>query len=261
MNTGPGAGSVALGQEATMTREAHFDGAFAELSAVLVTDFDLGDLLHRLAEACVSICGAVGAGIVVADQDGVLRDVAYSSEQIRRLERVQLQSGQGPCVECFRVGHQVEVPNLAEALERWPRFTSAALQAGIGSARALPLRLRGRTVGALNLFHTEPRACSPEVLRAAQALADLAVVGIVQYGHGPQLAEQVQAHVKGALEARSLIERAKGFVAERSGLTMDESFEHMRRYADREQLGLTQVAQSVSERTLAVQSLLAGETL
>ena len=34
---------------------------------------------------------------------------------------------------------------------RWPRFAAHAVQAGYGAVHALPLRLRARTIGALNL--------------------------------------------------------------------------------------------------------------
>ncbi|MHA6761224.1 GAF and ANTAR domain-containing protein [Streptacidiphilus sp. PAMC 29251] len=239
-----------------MAHDAQLNGILADLAGVLVSDFDLGDLLHRLADTCIGVCGASGAGILVADQDGVLRDVAYSSESIRQLERVQLAAAEGPCVECFQIGALVQEPDLAAAAARWPSFAPAALGLGIGSALALPLRLRGRTVGALNLFHTAPGLSSADVLRAAQALADLAMVGIVQYGHGPDLAQSVEDHVRTALVARSLIERAKGFLAEQGNISMDAAFLRMRDYADAQGLGLTRVAEDLSSRVLPADAVL-----
>lgn len=232
-----------------MTREARTSETFADLAEVLVGEYDLAALLHRLAESCVAVCEAAGAGIVVADQHGELCDVAYSSEDIRRLERFQLLNDEGPCVECYRTGRVVEEPELASA-RRWPRFSAQAASIGIESVRALPLRLHGRTVGALNVFHAEPGRSPVSVLRAAQALADLAVVGIVLSNSGSSLQSTAEAKIRTALQERSDVERAKGFLAERGSLSMDDAFERMRAYADRQGLGLTVVARDLISRSL-----------
>jgi len=243
-----------------MTSETQWGESLAELTAVLVGDFDLAALLHRLAETSASLCAATGAGIVVADQDGVLQDVAYSSEAVRQLERIQLAAGQGPCVDCFREGHPVEEPDMASAAGRWPEFAPEATRRGVLSARALPMRLRGQTVGALNLFHSAPGPCPPQLLRAAQGLADLATMGILTHGYGPRLPELVESHVKPALLERTKIERAKGFLAERGGITMDEAFDRLRDYAERHGTSLVRAAEDISSRSLDANAVLIHAT-
>lgn len=240
-----------------MTREGRLAEAFADLAQVLVSDFDLTALLHRLAATCSDVSGAAGVGIVVADGSGALRDVAYSSEAIRRLERFQLQVDEGPCVECYRRGTVVQVPDLSAAVARWPRFAPEAGRSGISAVCALPLRLHGRTVGAMNLFHGSRGLYAPAVLRGVQALADLAMIGIVQYGRGPGLVDSAQSHIKKALSDRSVIEQAKGFLAEHGNLSMDEAFEHLCAYAESTGRGLTSAARGLIDRTLDPDEILA----
>ncbi|MFC1402086.1 MULTISPECIES: GAF and ANTAR domain-containing protein [Streptacidiphilus] len=229
-----------------MPIDAQLNEVFADLAEVLVSDFDLADLLHRLAGASVRVSDAVGAGIVVVDQQGRLRDVAYSSEDVRRLERFQLEYEEGPCVACHAGGQSVHEPDLAAAAVRWPRFVPRATAMGVRSADALPLRMQGRTVGALNLFHAEVGPTPPAKLRAVQALADLAMLGIVQHGSGTTSVRSVQASVRDALSDRSMIERAKGMLAEHGQLTMDEAFLRLLRYAELNATGLTQTAAELS---------------
>ncbi|MFC1413357.1 GAF and ANTAR domain-containing protein [Streptacidiphilus sp. N1-12] len=241
-----------------MSGEAKWNEAFADLAEVLVSDFDLADLLHRLADASMRVCGAAGAGIVVADQTGRLRDIVYSSEGIRRLERIQLDTGEGPCVLCYRSGQAVQEPDIASLAERWPRFAAAASGLGIHSANAVPLRLRGRTVGALNLFHPRPGVAESAALRAVQALADLAMLGIVQHSHAGAPPESVPVQVRNALLERSQIERAKGILAEQGSLSMDEAFERLRHYALLHGAGLTQAAEALNTSPASAESVLSA---
>ena len=75
--------------------------------------------------------------------DGDLRVMASSSEAMRVLELFELQSQEGPCLDCYRTGEAVVNQDLATVNGRWPRFAPEALAAGFHSVHALPMRLRG----------------------------------------------------------------------------------------------------------------------
>jgi GAF domain-containing protein len=96
------------------------------------------------------------------------RVAAASSEAALLLELFQLQSDQGPCLDCFRAGRPVDSGDLAAAAHRWPRFAPAAQQAGFAAVQALPMRLREQVIGALNLFRASPGALSPADIRVAR---------------------------------------------------------------------------------------------
>ena len=115
---------------------------------------------------------------------------------------------------------------------------------------ALPLRLRGEAIGAMNLFHDQPGALPATDLALGQALADVATIGILQeraIRRGEVLNEQLQT----ALNSRILIEQAKGVLAEHGNLTMDTAFDRLRSYARRHNLRLSAVAQQVIDTDLA----------
>ncbi|MER7705726.1 GAF and ANTAR domain-containing protein [Kitasatospora sp. NPDC097605] len=241
-----------------MTREARAAEAFAGLTGTLVgPDYDTVEFLHRLTEVCMTLSGVAGAGLVVADRAGELRDIAYSSERVRRLETLQIAIGEGPCLDCHRIGDEVVVPDLREAGGRWPRFAPAALEAGFRAVRAVPLRLDGRTVGALNLFDgratAEPGGDVPELV---QALADLAVIALLHRRHGRRMtaAEEITA----ALADRTTIEQAKGILAEAGGLDMDVAFQVLRSHARRSGTGVADAARSLVEGRVTPAVLLVG---
>src|SRR3954467_10485333 len=138
---------------------------FVEMADTLVDDFDLMDFLHLLTDRCVHLLGVSAAGLLLTDQRGALQLVAASTEQTRLLELFQLQTDQGPCVDCFRTGRPVAVADLAVATGRWPRFVAAARETGFASVHALPMRLRSEVIGALNLFGTQPGGLDENTVR------------------------------------------------------------------------------------------------
>jgi transcriptional regulator with GAF, ATPase, and Fis domain len=218
--------------------------AFVEMADTLVDDFDVIDFLHVLADRCVHVLNVSAAGLLLTDQRGALRLVAASSEQTRLLELFQLQTDQGPCVECFRTARPVEVVDLAAATERWPRFTEAARRTGFAAVHALPMRLRTDVIGALNLFSTQARPLGSDTVRLGQALADIATIGLLQARAIRQrdtLAEQLQT----ALNSRVLIEQAKGVIAERRQIDMNDSFTLLRRSARSRNRRLSDLARAV----------------
>jgi transcriptional regulator with GAF, ATPase, and Fis domain len=222
--------------------------AFVELADTLVDDFDVVDFLHQVTARCAQVLEVAAAGVLLTDQRGALRVVAASTEQTRLLELLQLQTNQGPCPECFYTGRPVAVPDLAATAERWPQFSTAARQSGFGSVHALPMRLRSEVIGALNLFSTQIGALDVDTLRLGQALADVATIGLLQARaalHRNVLAEQLQT----ALNSRVVIEQAKGIIAERRRLDMDQAFNLLRGRARKTNRRLSELALAIVEGT------------
>ena len=215
---------------------------FVELTDTMVADFDVIDFLHILTDRSVQLLDVSAAGLLLADPRGELRVVAASSEAARVLELFQIQNDQGPCLDCFRTGQPVQAEDLTDAAPLWPRFTAAAQRAGFAAVQALPMRLREQVVGALNLFRSTPGAFSSADIRVGQALADVATIGLLHersMRHSDTLNEQLQT----ALNSRVVIEQAKGKLAERLGVEMDQAFNLMRDYARNRNLRLSDLAQ------------------
>jgi transcriptional regulator with GAF, ATPase, and Fis domain len=218
--------------------------AFVEIADTLVDDFDVIEFLHQLTVRCAEVLGVSAAGVLLADQRGALQVVAASTEQTRLLELLQLQTDQGPCPECFHTGRPIAVADLTTATDRWPRFVTAARQTGFASVHALPMRLRTDVIGALNLFGARPGALDEDTIRLAQALADVATIGLLQARAIRQrdiLAEQLQT----ALNSRIVIEQAKGVIAERRHVDMDQSFTLLRSTARTNNRRLSDLARAV----------------
>jgi GAF domain-containing protein len=229
-----------------MTQEVQLARTLVALADTMVADFDIVELLQRLVEDSVQILRCDQAGLLLADSRGRLQVLASTSERTQLLELFQLQVDSGPCVECYLTGAPVLVDDLRETRDRWPEFADAAEGAGYRGVHALPLRLRRETIGAMNLFGTEPGPLSQDDLALGQALADIATIGILQHralARREVLNEQLQL----ALNSRVVIEQAKGVIAERSAIGMEEAFTRLRRYARSHSERLVDTARAVVE--------------
>lgn len=232
-----------------MAQSPRLAQVFVELADTLVDQFDLVDFLHTLTDRSVELLGVQAAGLMIADQRGDLQVLASSSEAARLLEVFELQNSEGPCYDCFHGGEPVVNVALDDVRERWPRFQAAASEAGFRSAHALPMRLRGRMVGAINLFCTDRLTLDADDQAVGQGLADVATIGLLQeraVREHEVLAEQLQT----ALNSRVLIEQAKGMLAERGGMSTQEAFSMMRAHARSSGLLLSAAAAGVIDGSI-----------
>lgn len=239
-------------------RETLVAQTLVELVDTLDDSFDVITFANRLAQRCVDVLGVTEAGVAIADPAGGLQVLASSSEQMRFVELVEVQSADGPCPEAHRLGRPVSEDDLClPSAARWPVFTPAALGAGFRSAYAIPLRRHQHRVGALNLFSQVPAGLHRDDRPLAQALADTAVIAILQQRSlrdHQLLADQLQR----ALDSRIVLEQAKGMIAQQAELGPDDAFPLLRDFARHHNRRLTDVARAVIAGALSASDLLAG---
>ncbi|WP_205859431.1 GAF and ANTAR domain-containing protein [Phycicoccus flavus] len=237
------------------TREQDVIHAFVDLTNDLVSGYDMVELLAGLSENCVRLLDVAAAGVLLSDGRGVLRLVAASSERTRLLELFQLQRDEGPCLDCFRTGTPVLVPELAATADRWPAFCAAADGVGFRSVHAVPMRLQTTVLGTLGLFGSQVGSLDRSDLDLGQALAHVASVAVVNERAAADSAT-VNAQLQHALTSRVVLEQAKGVIAHVGDLTVEDAFRVMRRYARDHGRRLGEVAGDVVERRLAGRDLL-----
>jgi GAF domain-containing protein len=230
-------------------RDTQLSETFVQLADSLVDDFDIVDLLTVLTTRCIALLDVDAAGVLLLDERNVLHVMAASTDEVRLLELFQLQNEEGPCLDCFRTGRPVVGGDLAND-DRWPQFAPRAREAGFSQVHAFPLRLRDLVIGALNLFGREPIEMAEGDLAVGQALADVATIAVRQHQAANE-AVLVVSQLQHALNSRIAIEQAKGVLAERAGVGMDEAFDRLRRFARDQSIKLSDVATSVVDGDIA----------
>jgi hypothetical protein len=240
-----------------MAREDRLVEALVTLADTLVDHYDIIDFLQTLAERCVDLVDVSAAGIMLADPQRELRHAACSNEQMRLVELFELQVEEGPCFDAYRTQAPVICGSPDEAAERWPEFARNANESGFAAFSAVPMRLRTDAVGALNLFSTDARALCDSDIKVVQAMADIATIGILQE-RSIRDAHAFSTQLEVALDSRVVIEQAKGIVAERSHISVDQAFEQIRRFARAHNRLLSETARQIIDGALEVEELTAA---
>jgi GAF domain-containing protein len=235
-----------------MTRERRVVEIFVELADTLVEDFDVVDLLHRLALRCVEMLDCAEVGLLLADLSGSLQVMASSSERSDAL--AVLGCDDGPCIECYSRASAVTSGDLSADFGRWPLFAAIAVEKGFRSSRAIPMRLRGQTIGALIMLRTEIGRLDVEDTPLAQGFADIASIALLQE-RALGASHELVAQLEGALSSRVIIEQAKGILAEQARIGLDVAFSRLRAHARANNLRLADVAGGLIDGQLSTATL------
>lgn len=218
--------------------------AFVRLADTVVADYDAAELAQQLSDSSLSLLPVAAAGIMLSDTTGRLNVVAVSGEQSRLLELLQRETDNGPWAHAFRTGEPFFVDDLTVEQSCRQEFTALSIECGFRTTAALPLRLRDERIGVLNLFVSQAGPMSDTDIAVAQALADVATIGLVQQRilmHSELINQQLQT----ALNSRVVIEQAKGVLAERGHIDIGRAFTLLRAHARRTNQRLTELAHAV----------------
>ena len=220
----------------------------------MVDHFDVIEFLHRLVERSLELMDCAEVGLLLANAGGSLQVMASSSERTEALELLQSRNEEGPCFDCYRGSRPVFSEDLRADGDRWPKFAPAAVQSGINSVHAIPMRVHGRTIGALNLFRADTGRLAERDRQLGQGMADIAAVALIQERAMRETRGVVQ-QLQSALNSRVLIEQAKGVLAERGNVSVDVAFAGIRRYARARNSRLSDVARDVIDGRLDATAL------
>lgn len=211
-----------------------------DLSDTLVDEFDVVEFLDRLCGHSVNVFAVGAAGVMLMDHDRRLRVLAASSEEVELLELFQIQAAEGPCLDAHRTGEPTHADTADELRTRWPRF-GERVAPQFESVYALPMRLRGESLGALNLYGRSPGALDADAMPLGQALADVATISLLQH-RAVSDANALSSQLQHALNSRIVIEQAKGKYAERNGVSVVTAFDALRTYSQNRSRKLVDVS-------------------
>ncbi|POX38903.1 transcriptional regulator [Streptomyces sp. Ru73] len=233
-----------------MGREQLLADVFVELAGFCPgKSFDLDGYLERFAGRCVQLLDVSAAVVLCAPPGERLRAVAASEADPALAGLLDAAPLEGPARESYRTAAPVAPVDLTGTAVRWPRFTEQARAAGYRFAGAVPLARRGQADGSVLLLSAGSVPVPETEVRLGQAMARVVAVTLCRQD-ALDAYRRINDQLRTALQSRVVIEQAKGFLAHRTGSSLEEAFEAMRGHARRHGRRLRDVARDVVERAL-----------
>jgi transcriptional regulator with GAF, ATPase, and Fis domain len=226
-------------------RDAELAGVFAEVARALLAEPTLEGMLGRICKVAVDVvpgCEAAGTSIVRGLGRGQrIETLASAGEVPARVDALQYETGEGPCLDAIREHEVFETADLLTE-GRWPRFArQAAEETGVRSMLAMRLYAEEDTYGALNLYS-----------RRVDAFGDESrAIGGVLAAHGAIAFSGAREHgeietLQRAMATRELIGQAMGILMNRRHVTSDQAFEMLVQASQHLNRKLRDVAEEVA---------------
>jgi GAF domain-containing protein len=213
--------------------------ALAELGKLRFGEMRVEDALYEIVQTTHAIFDVDGAGLMLADSNHHLRNVAVSDERLGHLEDLQIRHQEGPCISAFDDKELVSAQDLTQET-RWPLFSPAAVARGVRAVLASPLPYNQDAVGVVAVLSEDRHPWSPEGELALLAFTDLAALLIASMMQGEQQSE-LATQLQGALNSRAVIEQAKGVLIGQQGLSAHAAYLQLRDQARAERRKLVAV--------------------
>jgi GAF domain-containing protein len=210
---------------------------FGEIARILIAEADPHATLQRVVSLAVeTIDGCEHAGISVIEGRKVTSP-ASSDEVPAIVDRIQSDTGEGPCVDAIKEHEVFQTGRLSEEA-RWPNFTPRAIaESRVESILSLRLFVAEGTMGALNLYSTQPDAFDERDVAVATVFAAHAAVA--------WSTSQTIENLRAGMVTRQLIGQAVGLLMVRQGMSESDALEALRRASQRLNVKLRQVAESI----------------
>jgi hypothetical protein len=227
------------------------DGRRARImAAVTVRDPAAGvsELMQRLCRFAVDEMALSGCALVLMSTAESPTVLAGAGQHARAVTGLQMELGEGPCLQAYASGVPVLLPDLAASnANRWPTFAAAALAIGVRAEFSLPLSVGPGGIGTLDLCRDTPGMLSEEQLADALIAADIARDAVLYQPYaqgGPDLAELLAT--TGA--DRVVIHQATGMIAVQLDETVSNALARLRAAAFAGGRSIYDIAQDVVER-------------
>ena len=187
--------------------------------------------------------GSVGSGITLVDERGNRSTSAATGKVVERLDVLQYELGEGPCLMAARETMTVRVDDL-EQDRRWPAWSPRAVEVGMSSSLSAPLRYAGRTLGALKVYSDRPHAYTSESEDILGRFADQAAILLTNM-HTLSEAEALEERLSRALRDRDLIATAKGIVMLRENVDADRAVQRLLESSAQRRIAVREVAAEI----------------
>jgi transcriptional regulator with GAF, ATPase, and Fis domain len=214
---------------------------FRQMSALIYAGADAGSIHQALVDASTRLVeGCDRASLLVRTRDRFVT-AAATDGVARRIDQIELEVGEGPCLDAVLDEAYQHDADLTTATTPWPRFTERIVaETPVRSAIGYRLLLDGDKVGALNLFSDTPGGLTERSADTGAVIASFASVALMAIR-----AREEAATLRQGLQSNREIGKAVGLLMSAHRISGEVAFNLLRTTSQELNMKLSQVAHQV----------------
>ncbi|SNS77274.1 GAF domain-containing protein [Geodermatophilus saharensis] len=218
------------------------------LSRLQLVDRELSDVLGEVTRlAAEHVPGAESTSITLVRGDTPVT-AAHHGDMALVADEMQYERGHGPCLDAGRAGVQLRIDDMRTET-RWPDYSARVVDVGVLSSLSTPLPYQGTSIGALNIYSTQPDAFAAEAsAEAAREVAEAVAVAVANADAHAKLGDHAR-NMELAMQSRAVIEQAKGVLMAQRGVDAEGAFDMLRAASQRYNRKLRDIAAGIVAST------------
>jgi len=213
--------------------------ALSKISGAITSDLYLEDILQLIVTVTAEVMGSKICSLMLLDP-GKNELVIKATQSISKeyINKNPLKPGEGIAGKVFEENKPVTVYNILE--NKIYTNKDIARKEGLASLLCVPLHVKGKVIGVLNVYTSEPHDFSDYEVSIIKTVADQAAIVIENY----RLLVETKV-IREELETRKAVERAKGIMMKEQGLNEEQSFRKMQKFAMDNRKSMREVAEAI----------------
>ncbi len=213
--------------------------ALSKIGQAITSDLYLEDILKLIVAATAEVMKSKVCSIMLVDnkkKELVIKATQSISKEY--INKNPLKLGEGIAGKVALNNHYAYVPDISK--EESYVHKQIAKKEGLVSLLCVPLHVKGKVIGVLNLYTSEKHRFSDYEISMLQAVADQAAIVIENY----RLIVETKV-IKEELETRKVLEKAKGILMDEFRLSEEKAFKKIQKFAMDRRKPIREVAEAI----------------
>jgi signal transduction protein with GAF and PtsI domain len=213
--------------------------ALSEISKAITSEKYLEDILKLIVIVTAKAMNSkICSLMLVNEKDGTLEIKATQSMNQEYLKKPALKIGEGIAGKVALENKPITVLDVTNRKEY--KYKNIAKKAGIVSLLSVPLSVKKRVIGVLNLYTSKPHKFTKLEINLLTTIANQSAIAI----ENTQLMVRTKI-IQEELETRKKVEKAKGILMKQFNLTEEEAYRKIQKYCMDKRLPMKEVAEAI----------------
>lgn len=213
--------------------------ALAKISEAITSDLYLEDILKLIVAVTAEAMGSNICSILLLDKSGkelIVKATQSISEEYNKKANIKL--GEGIAGKVAKEGKPITVLDVRKD----PRYKSReiALHENLCSLLSVPLFSKKKIIGVLNCYTPKPHHFTRNEINVLKSIANQAAIVIENF----RLIVESNV-IREELEARKVVEKAKGILMKKEGLSEEEAYNRIRKYSMDKRRSMREVSEAI----------------